>query len=214
MAAISSTYSQPSLAASAQVNQASLAAKEAERKQAPTDMPSIQSVRMEQNAAILSASMQVSIQAGNDSLGLLYRAAIDSLNEVLAPGQNIDVIGRAAQEQDNSPDATAQRILDFATGFFDAYAQQNPGKDMETLATDFVELVRGGFEKGFGEARNILEGLGVLGNNDIESGIMKTYDLVIKGFDDFLAAKLKPADEAGKVDEVAGAKEAPNQLPE
>ena len=33
--------------------------------------------------------------------------------------------------------------------------------------------------------------------SDIENGIMKTYELVSKGFDDFLAARLKPAAETG-----------------
>ncbi|MCV2218664.1 DUF5610 domain-containing protein [Thauera sp. Sel9] len=176
--------------------QAPQAAKSAQRSEGSSRMASAETVRHEQNAAIITASLQVSIKAGNDSLALLYRSAIDHLNEVLAPGQNVDVIGKA-MEQDNSPEATAERILSFATGFFDAYAAQHPGKDPEELARNFTDLVRGGFEKGFKEARDILDGLGVLGGSDIENGIMKTYELVSKGFDDFLAARLKPAAETG-----------------
>lgn len=182
-------------AAASSATQAPQAAKSAQRSEGSSRMASAETVRHEQNAAIITASLQVSIKAGNDSLALLYRSAIDHLNEVLAPGQNVDVIGQA-MDQDNSPEATAERILSFATGFFDAYAAQHPGKDAETLARDFTELVRGGFEKGFAEARDILQGLGVLGGSDIESGIMKTYALVSKGFDDFLAARLEPAVEA------------------
>ncbi|ENO88229.1 DUF5610 domain-containing protein [Thauera linaloolentis] len=182
-------------AAGGSAAQAPQAATSIQRGESASRMSTAETVRHEQNAAIITASLQVSIKAGNDSLALLYRSAIDHLNEVLAPGQNVDVIGKA-MEQDNSPEATAERILSFATGFFDAYAAQHPGKDTDTLARDFTDLVRGGFEKGFNEARDILQGLGVLGGSDIESGIMKTYELVSKGFDDFLAAKLKPAAEA------------------
>ncbi|WP_341646193.1 DUF5610 domain-containing protein [Thauera sp. SDU_THAU2] len=176
--------------------QAAQPTKNTQRSEAGSRMSTTETVRHEQNAAIITASLQVSIKAGNDSLALLYRSAIDHLNEVLAPGQDVDVIGQA-MEQDNSPEATAERILSFATGFFDAYAAQHPGKDPEELARNFTDLVRGGFEKGFKEARDILDGLGVLGGSDIENGIMKTYELVSKGFDDFLAARLKPAAETG-----------------
>jgi len=61
------------------------------------------------------------------------------------------------------------------------------------MARNFVDLIRGGFERGFGEARDILSGLGVLGaDSPIEQGINQTYALVMKGYDDFLAAKLTP----------------------
>lgn len=161
-------------------------------KAGETTQSAFASARSQQNASILRASLEVSIQAGDDSLALLYRSAIEHINETLSSGRGVDVIGEAAANQDNTPDATAGRILSFATGFFDAYAAQHPDKDAETLARDFVDVVRGGFEKGFAEAKHILDGLGVLGGSDVETGIMKTYELVMKGFDDFLAAKLTP----------------------
>ena len=52
-------------------------------------------------------------------------------------------------------------------------------------------MIRGGFEKGFSEAQEILQGLKVF-NGDIETGVMKTFELVNKGYDDFLASKLNP----------------------
>jgi len=59
------------------------------------------------------------------------------------------------------------------------------------VARNFVDLIRGGFEQGFGEARDILSGLGVLGaDSPVEQGINQTYALVMKGYDDFLATKL------------------------
>lgn len=143
------------------------------------------------NAQILEASLQVSVQAGNQSMALLYRTAIDSINEYLEPELGPDAIGQA-MTQDNSAEATAGRILSQSTAFFDAYAAQHQGEDPEDVARNFVALIRGGFEQGFGEAEDILQGLGVLEEGSpIAAGIQKTYALVQKGYDDFLAQKLE-----------------------
>lgn len=145
------------------------------------------------NAQILEASLQVSVQAGNQSMALLYRTAIDSINEYLEPELGPDAIGQAmVQNQDLSAEATAGRILSQSTAFFDAYAAQHQGEDPEDVARNFVALIRGGFEQGFGEAEDILQGLGVLEEGSpIAAGIQKTYALVQKGYDDFLAQKLE-----------------------
>ena len=143
------------------------------------------------NAQILEASLQVSVQAGNQSMALLYRSAIDSINEYLEPELGPDAIGQA-MTQDNSAEATAGRILSQSTAFFDAYAAQHQGEDPEDVARNFVALIRGGFEQGYGEAEDILQGLGVLEEGSpIAAGIQKTYALVQKGYDDFLAQKLE-----------------------
>ena len=150
------------------------------------------SLRQQQNVQILQASMDVSIQSGDSSLALLYRTSIDRINELLEPELGPNAIG-GKDAPDGSPEATAGRILTLSTAFYDAYAAQpkNKDKDTETLARDFVALIRGGFERGFGEARDILGGLGVLGKDSpVEQGINKTYALVMKGYDDFLATKL------------------------
>lgn len=158
---------------------------EAQRAGVP---PTQNSLRDEQNLQILQASAEVSLKAGNQSQALLFRSAIERINELLAPTLGPDAI-QAKMSEDNSPEATAQRILSLSTGFFDAYARQRPDDDPEQVATDFVNLIRGGFERGFNEAKEILQGLQVFGG-DIESGVMKTYELVQKGYDDFLAGKL------------------------
>lgn len=151
-------------------------------------------LRQQQNVQILQASMDVSIQSGDSSLALLYRTAIDRINEYLEPELGPNAIG-GKDAPDGSPEATAGRILSLSTAFYDAYAAQpkNKDKDAETMARDFVDLIRGGFERGFGEAREILGGLGVLGEDSpVEQGINKTYALVMQGYDDFLASKLGP----------------------
>ncbi|ABE49836.1 DUF5610 domain-containing protein [Methylobacillus flagellatus] len=141
------------------------------------------------NAKILQASLKVSIQSGNDGLALLYRSAIEHINAVLEPQLGANAIGNA-MAGDHSAEATAGRILSMSTGFFDAYAARHPDQDPEEVVRDFVALIRGGFEKGYAEAKDILAGLGVLGEgSDIAADIANTYALVQKGYDDFLEAK-------------------------
>ncbi|MDR2690208.1 MAG: DUF5610 domain-containing protein [Azoarcus sp.] len=149
----------------------------------------IKQARQQVNVQILEASAKTSLSAGSQSQALVFRSAIDRINELLAPEFGSDALQGFAASQDNSAEATAQRILDISTGFYEGYARQHPGEDPEELARKFVDLVRGGFEKGFGEARKILEGLNVF-SGDVKDGVMKTYDLVHKGYDDFLSGKL------------------------
>lgn len=172
--------------------------------QAPTSLHGTASaVRQQQNAQILQASMDVSIQSGSSSMALLYRSAIDRINEQLAPELGPNAIAGLAH-QDNSPEGTAGRILAMSTAFYDAYAARHKDQDPETVARNFVDLIRGGFERGFGEARDILSSLGVLGaQSPIEQGIQKTHGLVMQGFDDFLASKLPARTEPAAPDSSA-----------
>lgn len=143
------------------------------------------------NAQILEASLQVSIQAGNDGLALLYRAAVDEINTLLAPELGPDAIQTAAANQDNSAEATAARIVSLSTAMFERYATHFPDEDMETIATRFVDVIRGGFEQGFQAAHDILSGLGVMEEGSpVAAGIASTYALVQQGYDDWLSQKL------------------------
>ena len=142
------------------------------------------------NSQILEASLQVSIQAGNDSLALLYRTAVGEINNLLEPELGPDAI-QNAMGQDNSPEGTAGRILSMSTAMFDAFAARYPDKDLAEVAQKFVDVIRGGFEQGFKEAENILNSLGVLPKaTAVAEGIAKTYELVQKGYDDWLNNKL------------------------
>lgn len=145
-------------------------------------------LRKELNVGILQASMQVSIRSGDQSQALLFRSAIEGINEALAPTLGPDAI-QNAMGQDNTAEATAGRIVSMSTGFFEAYAARRPDDDPETVLRDFIDVIRGGFEKGFGEAREILDGLGVFAGA-VETDVMKTRELVLQGYDRFLQDRL------------------------
>ncbi len=152
-------------------------------------------LRKDLNGKILQASLEVSIRSGNESQALLLRTAIEGINEALAPMLGPDAI-QNAMSQDNSAEATAERIVSMSTAFFDAYAARRPGDDPETVLRDFMDVVRGGFDKGFGEARDILDGLGVF-NGAVEADVMKTRELVLQGYDRFMLARLPSSDQQG-----------------
>ena len=141
--------------------------------------------KTQQNTAIVKASIEVSIGAGNDSLALLLKSAITGINELLEPEFGPNALQNAAS-QDNAPEGTAGRIVSLSTGFFEAYKLQNPGKDQATALKDFMATIKSGFEQGYGEARDILEGMQVL-KGEIASNIDKTYELVMQGYADFEA---------------------------
>ncbi|MBG6220358.1 MULTISPECIES: DUF5610 domain-containing protein [unclassified Janthinobacterium] len=161
-----------------------------------TEMSVNERSKLQLNASIMQASMNVSIASENAPLALLYKTAITNINEALKGQYGEDAIGNAAS-QDNSAEATASRIVSLSTGFFDAYKKQNPGLDDATALSKFMDTISGGMEKGFKEARDILSGLNVL-NGDLASNIDKTYELVQKGYADFIAARSSNKDDGAK----------------
>ena len=167
------------------------------------------------NLSIVQTSLQVSLSAKNDRLALVYKSAIENINYILKATQGDNALENASA-QDNSPEATAGRILAFVKSTFGLF-QQNAAKnngdsntntkasssDSTTPATNdnanldkFFEQIKSGIEKGFEEARGILEGLKVL-NGDIASNIDKTYALVQKGLSDFIDSIKNPKPDNG-----------------
>ena len=149
--------------------------------------------RQAQNTAILRANEQVSLRSNNDSLSLLYKTALEGINAELEP-----VMGENAAQKiydsgiDTSPEATAERIVAFATGFYSRYKELNPGKSEEETLDSFLKVIGGGIEKGFTDAKDILKGLKVY-EGEVESGVNKTYDLVMQGLSSFKEKMLELA---------------------
>ncbi len=146
------------------------------------------------NAAILAAQEDVAISSGDQSLALLYRTALEAINEELAPymGNNA-VQNSVATGMDYSPEATAGRIVDFATQFFSVYQQQNRGLAFEDQLNGFMNIIGGAIDQGFGEAKDILDRLQVL-NGDVAAGVDETYQHVQSGLQAFYERMLPPKD--------------------
>ncbi|MBL4743708.1 MAG: DUF5610 domain-containing protein [Cycloclasticus sp.] len=138
------------------------------------------------NAAILEST--ISVTAADSPNALVLKAALEGINEVLSAtlGAGDNAIQDAYDSGlDVSPEATAGRIVSLSTAFFSSYQVQHPGLEQGDALQSFTALIREGIDKGFSEARDILDGLSVL-EGDIASNIDKTYDLVQLGLDSFL----------------------------
>jgi uncharacterized protein DUF5610 len=146
-----------------------------------TSLSQRQVIQREQNVAILQAHQDVSISFKSEPLALVYQAAIDAINKELEPELGENSIQRGYESGiDVSPEATADRIVSFSTGLFSLYQQQHPKLSEQEQLDRFLDVIGGGIDQGFGEAREILDGLGVL-EGDIADNIDKTYDLVQEG---------------------------------
>ncbi|WP_210398118.1 DUF5610 domain-containing protein [Motiliproteus sediminis] len=179
----------------------------ARAKQTPaSDRASLQAAQQRQ---ILVAQENVTIRSGDQSLQLTLRAAIDAINERLAP-----TLGENALQQgvdsglDVSPEATAARIVALTTGLFTRFQQANPNLDSAQQAERFTAILRDGVEQGFAEAREVLDGLGVL-QGDIASNIDLTYDLVQQGLNQFLARFDGNSGDSGAIASNAGEPDSP-----
>lgn len=157
-----------------------------QKNQIDMDNNSTLTIKQQHNASILQASFEVNVSVGNESLALLYKAAITGINDSLSADFGDNAIQNAYDAGvDVSPEATADRIVSMSTGFFSSYRDQNPELSEGDAAKSFAKIIGGGIDTGFEDAKNILEGLQVL-EGDIANNIDTTYELVQKGLQAFV----------------------------
>jgi len=133
--------------------------------------------KKEQNAAILESAINVSAASGSPQ-ALVLKAALEGINDALRASMGDNAIQNTYDSGlDVSPEATADRIVSLSTAFFGAYQKQHPELSEQEALIKFTEVISGGIDTGFSEAREILSGLSVL-EGDIATNIDSTYDLV------------------------------------
>ncbi|OUS11478.1 hypothetical protein A9Q89_08325 [Gammaproteobacteria bacterium 53_120_T64] len=149
------------------------------------------------DAAIINSHLSLSTGDTDKALTLLLKTAIEGINAELEPTLGANALQTAVDGGlDVSPEATAERIVSLSTAFLPAYLDANPNLDFETAVNQFVDVISGGIDQGFAEAREILGGLQVL-EGDIASNIDATYELVqdkLASFVENLNASQKPAE--------------------
>lgn len=163
--------------------------------EAPGKQTAYQTSKQLMNQTILSAQEEVSIKSGDQSMALLYRAAIEAIDKELAPSMGPNATQTNYDNNvDYSPEATADRIVSFATQFFSIHQQQNSNMSLNDQLDSFMSIIGGAIDNGFKEARDILSGLKVL-QGDIADGVDKTYGLVQEGLQAFRDSFNKKPDE-------------------
>ncbi|MBV1952037.1 MAG: DUF5610 domain-containing protein [Cycloclasticus sp.] len=138
------------------------------------------------NASILESTIESSI--ANSPQVLVLKTALDGINDVLQASLGENAIQNAYDAGlDVSPDATATRIVSLSTNFFSQYQEQHSELGQEEAVATFVDIIRGGIETGFSEARDILSSLSVL-EGDIASNVDETYGLVQEKLAEFVTS--------------------------
>ena len=139
----------------------------------------------------MESNLTVSLSMGNESMALLYKTAIDEINIALEGELGENAIQEAYDSGlDITPEATAERIISMSTAFFSGYRNQNPEMSESDAVNKFSEIIAGGIETGFSQARGVLDGLKVL-EGDIADNIDVTYGLVQQGLQAFVESFLE-----------------------
>lgn len=126
----------------------------------------------------MKEQFSLSITDGNQTLSFVYERAISAIQvEIEQISKDNPALAPYLDAMDYTPEATADRIVNFATGFFDVHkARHEEMTDQEAL-TSFMDIIGGAIDKGFSEARDILDSLNVL-QGSIKENIDTTYGLV------------------------------------
>ncbi|KKL00711.1 hypothetical protein EIK76_15180 [Rheinheimera mesophila] len=176
--------------AQAQANKAESSEKTEEKKLSGYDASRMNKQKL--NAAIMENQLKLSAGEDDNSMKLLYKTALEGINKELEAEFGPNAAEKIKNSGvDTSPQATADRIVGFATAFYQKYAEQNPDMPEEERLDKFLALVGGGVDKGFEDARSVLDGLGVL-NGKIAEDIDSTYSLIQDGFAKFREMILNP----------------------
>jgi hypothetical protein len=89
-------------------------------------------------------------------------------------------------ELDTSVEGTATRIVDFATGLYDTWRENNAELGEEEARQRFADLIGGAVAQGVSEARDILSSLQAL-SPDIDQKVTDIADLVQQRIAQFAA---------------------------
>lgn len=116
---------------------------------------------------------------------VLKNSLAERLDKAFAEaGVDIDTKQLLESGLDTSPEATAKRIVDFSTGFLAAFKSNNKGIKDTDQVDKFTALIKDAVKKGFEDAGQILKGIGEI-SGEVQGGIDQTFDLAMKGIDDF-----------------------------
>ncbi|MDA0710224.1 MAG: DUF5610 domain-containing protein [bacterium] len=142
----------------------------------------------------ISISANLTVETAN---GIMFDSVVEQINKALQEaGIDLKVDDETAGKIDTSPEGTARRIVDFATGFIDRFRQNHIGEDPGEQIRGFMSLTRNAIEEGFQHARDFLDGITKL-SETIQKDIEQTQSLSNQFLDAFQAeqmASLAPID--------------------
>jgi hypothetical protein len=151
----------------------------------------------EATRTLMVDAVEVNIQIDGEFAGrVLQDSMADKLNAAFAAaGMDTTVDSLQQSATDFSPQATAQRIVNFSTSFFGSFQQNHADEAGQSQASNFAAMIKGAIEEGFASAQDILVGLGEIAP-DIQAGIDETFELTMQGINSFVEQQLQEQGEA------------------
>lgn len=120
-----------------------------------------------------------------EAMNMVVERAMDRLRAVVTQAR--EELGLPENAiLDTSPEATAQRIADFALGFFSKYAEQHGLEDNEEGRKQYADFIGAAIGQGIAEARDILTALSAL-NPEVNNQIDETASIISQRLEDFIA---------------------------
>lgn len=151
----------------------------------------IASARHEANREILSQFARAQPKVGTDNdvntavMFTLEKLEAENGQAIAAMFEELGIDLSDAVGIDHSANATSDRIVDASTAMFATFAQQNSELEGEDLISAFETTLHDAVDAGYGEAREMLDGLGV--EDSVLALGEETMDLVHRKFDSFFA---------------------------
>ena len=171
---------------------------------------------MNADGSMSQSTFNFSLEASFDYLGIASGkgSGANSLASLFGGKNTDEAAGTGNSMMDKlremfSPEATAQRILDFSLSFFGRSSMFKEAGDTDEARASFADYIGAAIQKGFDQALGILgKGLPTQTANEID----KTHELVFDGLDDFVNRRevntRKNSDNAAASDAANGSKDA------
>ena len=134
------------------------------------------------DAVLLSIGRRIDVSYATMVLDESLRPRLDAA--LASAGLELSTDDLLSTAEDTFSEATAQRIIEFATSFFEAFQNNQVDEDSESQISSFTELIKGAVKGGFDQARDILGGIGQK-SGGVQADIDRTFSLTTKGLDAF-----------------------------
>lgn len=122
--------------------------------------------------------------SNTQAMNMVVERALDKIRSVVTEARQ--QLGLSDNDVlDTSPEATANRIADFALSFWSTYAEKHGLEDTQDNRQQFADFIGGAINQGIGEARGILTALSAL-NPEVDDNINKTSNVIQSRLQDFI----------------------------
>ncbi|WP_157760796.1 DUF5610 domain-containing protein [Hydrogenovibrio halophilus] len=150
-------------------------------------------VRQQNQASLVSHLFGDGKRALEGAMKMTFQATMEQLNQALEPDLGPEAISQARLQETGieywNPENTADRIFQGASGFLPAFQRANPDLEGEALMDKYMNVVGGGLQKGFDEAKGILGEMKLFEGN-IADSFQETMDRVFKSMENFRREQL------------------------